>query len=53
MQIETDYPEHKKNPGPAKEAVTEKDDQGAGNMIKWVIGIAVIVLIIAYFIFGR
>lgn len=49
--IETDYSAHQENPGPSKEAVEEKDDRSVGNTIKWVIAIAVLILVIAYFIF--
>jgi len=49
--IEDNYAAHEENPGPAKEAVTEKDDKKVGFTMHWVIIIAIIALIIAYFFF--
>lgn len=43
--IETDYPEHEKNPGPSEEAVVEKDEEGAGKVLRWIIPLLVIVLV--------
>lgn len=50
--IETDYEAHASNPGPAP-TVNEPDNKGAGQAMKWVIPIAIVLLIIVYFIFFR
>jgi hypothetical protein len=50
--IETNYKKHEQDPGPAP-TVKEKDENGAGLAMKWIIPIAVIVLIILWFIFFR
>lgn len=51
-KIENDYPHNQQNPGPSKPAVEEKNDRPAGNTIKWVIIVAVIVLLIVMFIYN-
>ena len=43
--IETDYPKHEKNPGPSEEAVVEKDEEGAGKVLRWIIPLLVLVLV--------
>jgi hypothetical protein len=48
--IETDYPEHEKNPGPSEEAVVEKDEDGAGKVLRWIIPLLVIVLVVFWLI---
>jgi len=50
-RVETDYAAHEENPGPAKEAVEERNDKGASKVLNWAILIAVVILIIAYFLF--
>ncbi len=45
---EQDYHSHQENPGPAPEALEEKDDKPAGNTIKWAIVIAIIILLIIF-----
>ena len=50
--IETDYPKHENNPGPAP-TVNEPDNKGAGQAMKWIIPIVVIVLLIIYFLYFR
>ncbi|QIL41765.1 hypothetical protein G7074_22360 [Pedobacter sp. HDW13] len=47
--IEKDYESHKDNPGPAKPAVTEKDVNGAGQALKWVLPILIIIALIVWF----
>jgi len=44
--IERDYESHKEDPGPGEPAVTEKDENGAGQALKWIIPILVIGLLI-------
>lgn len=50
--IEDNYDAHKANPGPAP-TVNEPDNKGAGQALKWIIPIAVILLIIFYLFFWR
>ncbi|MCZ4243904.1 hypothetical protein [Pedobacter punctiformis] len=47
--IEQDYEKHKDDPGPGKPAVTEKDENGAGLAMKWIIPILIIVGLIVWF----
>ena len=51
--VEHDYNAHQQNPGPSPEAVEEKDENGGGLALKWVIPIAVIALLIVWFFFFR
>ena len=51
--IEKDYEAHKGNPGPSLEAVVEKDEKGAGQMMKWIIPILVVIMFIIYFFVFR
>ncbi|MFC5284391.1 hypothetical protein [Pedobacter alpinus] len=46
--IEHDYNEHKENPGPSEEAVLEKNEKGAGQAMKWIIPIILVILFIVY-----
>jgi len=49
--VEHDYEAHKENnPAPSKEAVFEKDEEGAGQTMKWIIPILIVLLFITYFI---
>lgn len=48
--IETNYPEHKNHPGPSEEAVVEKDENGAGKVLRWIIPALVAILLICWFI---
>ena len=48
--IEKDYESHKEDPGPAKPAVTEKDENGAGQALKWVLPLAVIIGLFIWFV---
>lgn len=52
VPVETDYDAHKKNPGPAP-TVNEPDNKGAGAAMKWIIPIAVIIMLIIYFVYFR
>lgn len=47
--IETDYNAHIENPGPSIEAVVEEDKKGAGQMMKWIIPILVVIMFLVYF----
>jgi len=49
--IETNYSEHKDNPGPPVEAVVEENKDGAGKMLKFIIPIAVLILMLIWFLF--
>jgi hypothetical protein len=48
--IETNYPKHKRHPGPSEEAVVEKDENGAGKVLRWIIPALIVILIICWFI---
>ncbi|MEE1944405.1 hypothetical protein VRU48_04750 [Pedobacter sp. KR3-3] len=50
--IETNYGAHKENPGPAP-TVNEPDNEGAGQAMKWIIPIVVLILLVIWFIFFR
>jgi len=50
--IETDYEAHKSNPGPAP-TVNEPDNKGAGQAMKWIIPIVIVILLIVYFVYFR
>lgn len=47
--IENDYESHKDNPGPGRPAVNEKDVNGAGQALKWVLPILIIIALIVWF----
>lgn len=48
--IETNYPQHKQHPGPSEEAVVEKDENGAGKVLRWIIPALVVILVVCWFI---
>lgn len=50
--IETNYEAHKENPGPAP-TVNEPDNKGAGQAMKWIIPIVVVILLVIWFVFFR
>lgn len=50
--IEKDYEAHKADPGPAP-TVNEPENDGAGPAMKWIIPIAIVILLIIYFVFFR
>lgn len=50
--VETDYEAHQEDPKPAP-TVNEPDNKGAGQAMKWVIPVVVIILAIIWFIFFR
>ena len=50
--VETDYEAHQHNPAPAP-TVNEPDNKGAGQAMKWIIPIIVIILLVVWFIFFR
>lgn len=50
--IETDYAKHENNPGPAP-TVNEPDNKGAGQTMKWIIPIIIVILLIIYFLYFR
>ncbi|MFD0941221.1 hypothetical protein [Pedobacter boryungensis] len=50
--IETNYEAHKENPGPAP-TVNEPDNKGAGQAMKWIIPIVVVILLVIYFLYFR
>ena len=51
-QIEHNYEAHKENPGPAP-TVNEPDNKGAGQAMKWIIPILVVILLIYWFAFRK
>ena len=52
LEVETDYEANKADPGPAP-TVEERDDKGAGPAMKWIIPIAIAILLIIWFFFFR
>jgi hypothetical protein len=50
--VETNYEAHKENPGPAP-TVNEPDNKGAGQAMKWIIPIVVVILLLIYFLYFR
>ena len=48
--IEHDYNKHQENPGPSEEAVNEKNENGGGLALKWIIPICLVVLLVVYLI---
>lgn len=51
-EVEHDYEAHQQNPKPAP-TVNEPDNGGAGQAMKWIIPIAVVILLIVWFVFFR
>lgn len=49
--VENNYSEHKQNPGPSSEAVHEDDKKGAGQTLRWIIPIILVLLLIVWFFF--
>lgn len=47
--VEDNYLAHKSNPGPSAEAVHEEDKNGAGQVLRWILPIILIILLIAWF----
>nr|WP_294901221.1 hypothetical protein [uncultured Pedobacter sp.] len=47
--IEHDYNKHQEHPAPSEEAVNEKNENGGGLALKWIIPICVVILFIIYF----
>jgi len=50
-KAENDYANNQEDPKPSKEAIEEKDDQPASNVLNWVIVITVVVLTIIIFLY--
>lgn len=50
---EQDYNANEQNPGPSKEAIEEKDEDGAGKAMKWIIPVIIVALLIVWFFFFR
>lgn len=50
--IEHNYEAHVNDPGPAP-TVNEPDNKGAGQALKWIIPIVIVVLLIVYFVYFR
>jgi hypothetical protein len=49
--VENNYSAHKENPAPAPEAVFEEDKRGAGQVLRWIIPVLVVILLIVWFFF--
>lgn len=49
--VEDNYLAHKQNPGPSAEAVQEDNKKGAGQALRWILPIIVILLLIIWFFF--
>lgn len=51
--IETDYAKHEQDPGPSPQAVNEDNDKGAGQTMKWIIPIIVVIMLILWFLLRK
>lgn len=51
--IEHDYDKHKSDPGPSKESIVEDNSQGAGQVLKWIIPLIVVILFILWFVYRK
>ncbi|PST82961.1 hypothetical protein C7T94_10045 [Pedobacter yulinensis] len=51
--VEHDYSKHENNPGPSKEAVEERNSNGAGSILKWIIPVLVIALLVWWFLIKK
>lgn len=51
--IEHDYAKHADNPGPSPEAIKERNDKGAGPVLKWIVPVLVVILMIYWFVFRK
>ncbi len=49
--VEEDYPHHQENPAAPVEAIVEKNEEGGGQAMKWIIPILLVILFVVYFIF--
>ena len=47
--VEHNYEAHIENPAAPEEAVFEKNEKGAGQAMKWIIPILIVLLFIVYF----
>lgn len=50
LPVEDNYSKHEQHPGPSPEAVNEDNDKGAGQVMKWLIPILVLILLIYWFV---
>jgi len=48
--IEHNYEAHANDPGPSPEAINERDEEGAGKAMKWIIPIIIFILLLIYWI---
>jgi len=53
LPIETDYEEHKDHPGPPIEAVEEKNENGAGKILQWIVPVLVIILLLIWLVIRK
>lgn len=51
--IEHDYAKHEADPGPAPQAIKEKDINGAAVVMRWLIPILVLILLIYWFVIRK
>ena len=51
--IETNYEANKANPGPAEEAVTEKNDKPAAKVQRWLLPLIIVILIVLWLILRK
>lgn len=49
--IEHDYSKHQADPGPSREAIEEKDINGASVVLRWLIPILVIALVVYWLVY--
>ena len=52
-KAEENYPENQQNPGPPQEVLDEPNDKKAGKTVNWTIIIAIIILLVAFFLIFR
>lgn len=53
-KAEDNYQKNQDNPGPSKESIEEPNDDKAGRNIPWTVIIAIVIMLIAFFlIFGK
>jgi len=49
--VEHHYEEHAKEPGPSPEAMYDRQDEGAGEALKWILPPLILMLIITWLLF--
>jgi hypothetical protein len=52
-KAEDDYQKHQDNPGPSKKSIEEPNDDKAGRNIPWTVIIAIVIMLVAFFLIFR